>query len=125
MGTANTYAITFPFTAGEDLHKVPQEGIAIALDDGKTANNSLEATGILLSKPKSGENGSMLMLGIGKGRAGAAITKGTRVRVTTSGYFVTAASGYYHSGRAMEAITSGSLGPIYFHGIADYQVSSK
>lgn len=123
MGTANTYAITYPFTAGEDLHKAPQEGIAIALDDGKTAENSLEATGILSSKPKSGENGSMIILGIGKGRAGVGLSAGDRVRVTGSGYFVAAASGYYTSGRAMEAITSGSLGPVYFHGVA-YRVGS-
>lgn len=116
MATANTYAITYPFTAGEDLHLAAQEGIAIALDDGKTANNSMEAAGILMSKPKSGEHGSMIILGVGKGRAGVALTKGLRLRVTTSGYFIAAASGSHHVGRAMEAVTSGSLGPIYFHG---------
>jgi len=124
MGTANTYAITYAFTAGENLNTSGHEGVAIALNDGKVANQGYEATGVLASKPKSGENGSMIILGVAKARAGVALALGQRVRVTTSGYFVVAASGYGDSGRAMEAITSGSLGPIFFHGVADYLPTS-
>ena len=123
MGTAN-WNIKYPFTAGENLNTDGHEGVAIALDDGKVANNGLEATGILSDKPKSGEHGSMIILGVGKGRAGAAVSAGARVRVTTSGYFVTGNSGYYDCGRAMEAITSGSVGPIYFWAAPHYRVSS-
>ena len=118
------WSIKAAFTAGEALNTSGHEGVAIALDDGKVANNAKEATGILYDKPASGQNGSMVILGVGKGRAGGALAKGQRVTVSTSGYFTAAASGDYHAGRAWEAITSGSLGPILFHGAAHYQVSS-
>ena len=120
----SNWNVKYPFVAGENLNTTGHEGIAIALDDGKVANDGLEATGILSDKPKSGEHGSMVILGVGKGRAGAAITAGQRVRVTTSGYFLVGNSGYYDCGRAMEAITSGSLGPIYFWQAPQYRVSS-
>jgi hypothetical protein len=66
----------------------------------------------------------LIFIGIGKARAGAALTAGQRVTVATSGYFTAATSGDWICGRAFEAITSGSLGPIFFIGQGDYQVSS-
>ena len=116
MGTSN-WNIAIPFTAGEDLNTDGHEGVAIALDDGKVANSPQEAVGILYDKPANGQHGSMIMLGIGKGRAGGGtLAKGARLSVTTSGYFITATSGNNDCARAMESITSGSLGPILFHG---------
>jgi hypothetical protein len=123
MAVSN-WNIKHVFSAGEALNTDGHEGVAIALDDGKVANNGLEATGILFDKPASGQNGSMIILGIGKGRAGGALTAGARVTVSTSGYFTAATSGDYLCGRAMEAVTSGSLGPIFFGGFNVYQVSS-
>jgi hypothetical protein len=124
MGTSNVnWKATF--TAGEALNTVGHEGVAIALADGKVANLGDEATGILYDKPANGQHGSMIILGIGKGRAGTGLTKGNRLTVTLSGYFTEAASDSYHVGRAWESITSGSLGPIMFHGTGFYQVSSK
>jgi hypothetical protein len=124
MGVSN-WNVKAVFTATEDLNTEGHEGVAVALVDGKVANDGQEATGILYDKPQNGQNGSMIILGIGKGRAGGALTAGQRVTVSTSGYFTAAASGDYHCGRAFEAITSGSLGPIFIHGAGYYQVSSK
>jgi len=67
----------------------------------------------------------MIIIGIGKGRDGGALTDGGNVTVSTSGYFTAAASGDYLCGIAMEAVTSGSLGPIFMRGNNTYQVSSK
>jgi hypothetical protein len=111
MGTEN-WNQKFTFLAGEDLHTAGHVGVAIALDDGKVANNGLEAAGILATKPKSGEYGAIVMIGIGKGRAGGALVAGGNVTVATSGYFNAAGSGDNIVGIAMEAVTSGSLGPI-------------
>lgn len=98
---------------------------AIALDDGKKAANGKEAGGIILNKPKANEHAELGVIGEFKFRAGEAITAGTRVRVTTNGWFVGADSGYYNVGRALVAVTSGSIG----RGLFDfsnpvYQVSS-
>lgn len=123
MGTSN-FQSRYPFTAGEALNTAGHVGVAIAIDDGKVANSGLEATGVLYDKPASGQHGSMIIHGVAKARAGLAITAGKRVRVTTSGYFVVAASGQAVVGRALEAITSGSLGPIFFHGAAGYDPTS-
>lgn len=123
MGTSQ-WNVKVPFTAGEDLNTDGHEGIAVALADGKVANNGKEATGILYDKPASGQNGSMIIVGIGKGRAGGALSKAANVTVSTSGYFTTCASGDYAAGIAMEAVTSGSLGPIGLRLNNPYQVSS-
>ena len=122
MGTSG-WNVKYSFVAAEDLHKAPQEGIAIALNDRKTANDGGEACGVLESKPKSGEHGSIALFGITKARAGMALTAGLKLTVSTSGYFTQAYSATYHCGRALEAITSGSLGPIFFHGAGYYQTS--
>ena len=124
MGTAN-WNIKATFTAAEALNTVGHEGVAIALNDNLVANLGNEATGILYDKPASGQNGSIIILGIGKGRAGGALTAGANVTVSTSGYITAAASGDYLFGVAMEAVSSGSLGPILVRGSNPYQVSSK
>ncbi len=123
MGTAN-WNIKYPFTAGEALNTEGHEGVAISLDDGKVANNGLEATGILYDKPASGQVGSMIIVGVGKGRAGGALTAGSAVTVSTSGYFTAGASGDNIVGIAMEAVTSGSLGPIFLRGANHNAVNS-
>jgi hypothetical protein len=124
MGTSNIN-FKYPFTAAEDLNTEGHEGVAIALADRKVANLGDEATGILFDKPASGENGSMIIMGVGKARAGGTLVAGADVTVSTSGYFTAAASGDYLVGIAMEAVTSGSLGPVLIRGSNPYQVSSK
>jgi hypothetical protein len=124
MGTSNVNW-KYSFTAAEDLSTAGHEGVAIALADNKVANSGEEADGILVSKPQSGENGTIVIQGIAKGRAGEALTAGMRLTVDTSGYLDAATSGDYHSAKALATITSGSLGPVYFHGANFYMVSSK
>lgn len=124
MGVSNIY-VPLAFTAGEALNTAGHEGVAIAIADGKVANDGKEATGVLLTKPASGEHATMAVSGIVKVRAGLGISKGDRIGVVTSGYFTAAASGDYCNGQALEAITSGSLGKalVQFPGYT-YQVSS-
>lgn len=83
---------------------------AVSLDDGKVANNGSEAIGILINKPKINEHASLACRGIIKFRAGGAVAIGKRMTVATSGYFTTAGSGDFLVGRALQAVTSGSIG---------------
>lgn len=123
MGTEN-WNIKYPFAATEDLNTAGHQGVAIALSDGKVANNGHEFTGILHDKPQNGQTGSMIILGIGKGRAGEALTAGGKVTVAESGYLTAGASGDNIIGIAMEAVTSGSLGPVFVTGANHYATNS-
>ena len=115
----------FNFAAGEALNTVGHEGVAIALADGKVANNGQEARGILMSKPANGQQGQIGINGIMKFRAGGAVAVGATLTVTTSGYFTVSASGDYLVGHCGEtAATSGSLATGIFHFASNYQMSS-
>ena len=111
-----TLYFPFTFVAGEDLNNDASTGLAIAIDDGKRANDGKEASGILLphSRPKSGEHGAIGCTGILKYRAGGTVAAGNLLTVSTSGYFTVAASGYYIVGRGMEAVASGGIGTGLF-----------
>lgn len=104
--------------AGEDMNTEMFQYHAIALDDGKVAANGLEAIGILKGKPKSGDHAQVAYKGRIKYRAGGAITIGTRVKVASSGWIVSAGaaagSGFYSVGRALSTVTSGSIGDGLF-----------
>lgn len=82
---------------------------AIAFNDGKLANNGEEASGILLNKPASSEFATLAVSGESKYAAGAAITKGAKLTVTTSGWFTTADSDDAIVGEAKYTTTSGSI----------------
>ena len=56
----------FTFVAGDDMNGAGYQYHAVALDDGKVSANPTESIGILISKPKSGEHGSMVISGISK-----------------------------------------------------------
>ena len=99
---------TFTMQAKENLNSHQYQ--AIAFDDGKIANDSKEAVGVILNKPKDDHFVTCGYFGDMKFRAGAAISAGTRLRITTSGYFLTGNSGYYDCGRCLGAVTSGSIG---------------
>ena len=117
--------IPFGFTAGEALNTPGHEGVAIALDDGKVANNGQEAAGILKGKPASGQRGSMGLSGVMKFRAGGAVSAWNTLTVATSGYFTVSASGDYLVGHCGDtAVTSGSLGTGIFTFAGNYQMSS-
>lgn len=112
-----TLYFPWTFVAGEDLNNDASAGLAIAIDDGKRANNGQEASGILLphSRPKSGEHGAMGTQGVMKFRAGGTVAAGNQLTVSTSGYFTVAASGYYIVGRGLEAVASGGIGQGLFN----------
>lgn len=124
MAVDNKWILTKTFKAAEDLNSAGHEGIIVTIADNKVANNGQEATGVLVSKPKNGEHGTIVMMGLVKARAGGAIANNGVFSTTTSGYLKASASGDYINGRAMEAITSGSLGLVFWHGTNQYQVSS-
>jgi len=122
MATQNQF-LTTTIKADEDLNS--HQYFAVALDDGKIANDGLEASGILINKPKDNHFATLGYCGEMKFRAGVGLSAGDRLRVTTSGYFVSAASGYYFMGRVKAAVTSGSIGTGLFNFTAPvYQVSS-
>lgn len=113
MATENKY-FTTTIQAGEDLYASGYRYHAIALDDGKLANNAEEASGILINKPKSGE---FLTLGYGGEMtfaAGGAISAGAKITVTTSGWFTSAGSTSLVVGECKVTVTSGSLGTGIF-----------
>jgi len=121
--TVENVLLTCKFQAGEDLNTHQYQ--AIALNDGKVANSGDEAVGILLTKPKSAEHGTVGISGLLKYRAGAAVAVDAKLTATTSGYIITCGSGYYFFGRALEAVTSGSVGLGQFDFSAPcYRVSS-
>jgi len=89
---------------------------AIALEDGKRANGGHEASGIALGSVSSGGHMETGLFGIMKYKAGGAThTKGVRLTVTTSGWFVAATSGSYMVGTALTTTTSGSIGTGLFN----------
>lgn len=96
-------------TAGADLNTGDGTGAqykAVVIGGTIAANNS--AIGLLYGKPKSGEDAQVLYEGHGKGVAGAAIAAGARMKVTTSGYLITVASGDGACGKALTAAASGA-----------------
>jgi len=88
---------------------------AIANNDGKIANTGAEATGILCFGGLSGKSVTITTFGFEKFTAGEAITKGDKLTVTTSGYFVVADRGTSEVGQAMYSCASGSVNEGFFN----------
>ena len=106
--------LTHTQAAGVDLSG--SQYFAVSLDDGGISVNGAEAGGILLNKPKTGEAARIGVLGFMKFRAGGGtIAKDAWLTVTTSGYCVTAGSGYHLVGKCRAAVTSGSIGTGVFN----------
>lgn len=112
MATENKFSVT-TIKAGADYRAV---GLyhAFAVVDGQLAANAEEASGILLSKPNTNEFATVGYHGELKFAAGAAIAKGGKITVTTSGYFIAADSHDTVIGEAKLAVTSGSIGTGFF-----------
>jgi len=87
---------------------------AIAFNDGLLANTAEEASGILQNVPASGEFATLAVSGESKYAAGAAVTKGDKLTVTTSGWFTGADSDDAIVGEAKYTVTSGSIGTGLF-----------
>ena len=112
MATENIHdQLTFP--AGADLSAYQYH--AIALDDNTLADTGEEAAGILQNKPASGAHGTLGMTGIMKFAAGAGLSRGAKLTVTTDGWFTTGDSGYYIVGEVLNTVTSGSIGTGIFN----------
>lgn len=97
-------------TAGADLNTGGGTGAqfkAVAVG-GTIAASNTTAIGLLLNKPKSGEDAAVGYSGHMKGVAGAAITAGARLIVTTSGYLITAIGAVVPCGRALATCASGA-----------------
>lgn len=112
MGYENKYRVT-TVQALEDLNSHQYQ--AVALDDGKVANNGYEASGILINKPENGEHAEIAYDGEIKFRAGGAVNIHKPLTVSTSGYLTGAGSGDFVVGRAKATITSGSIGTGLFN----------
>lgn len=99
--------------AGADLRTMQYKAIAIG---GTIAAANDAAVGLLQNKPNTGEGAALAYAGHMKGVAGAALTAGNRVKVTTSGYLAVVASGDGACGKVITTCTSGSTVEI----IADF-----
>lgn len=96
-------------TAGADLNTGGGTGAQYkAITVGGTIAVAATAIGLLQNKPKSGEDASVAYEGHMKGIAGAAITAGARLMVTTSGYVITAVGTVVPCGRALATAASGA-----------------
>lgn len=94
-------------TAGADLSAMQYKVIGVA---GTIAATVGPAIGVLLNKPKSGEFARVAYSGHMKAIAGAAITAGDPIVVTTSGFIITnATSTSGIVGKCLTTCTSGSL----------------
>ncbi len=102
------------YKAGEDQTACQYH--AVAFNDNLLANSGKEASGIIMGKPASGDHAQAGIAGQLKYAAGAAVSAGVRLTVTTSGWFITAAdSGAYVVGmNGPDAVTSGSIGTGIF-----------
>lgn len=99
--------------AKEDLSGVQFH--AVAVNDGKLANNGGEALGILQEKPGNNEHATVAYIGEMRYRAAAAITAGQELTVTTSGWITAADSNDVVVGmNGEDSVTSGSIGRGYF-----------
>ena len=113
MATQN-FGFTYTDQAKTDLSAYQYH--AIALNDGELAANGYEACGIILNKPKNNEHVEIGAIGIFKYRAGLAVSsEGAHLQVAANGWFTPAASGYYVVGKALETVTSGSIGRGLFN----------
>lgn len=121
--------ITWALAAGGDLDDLTAGTgdlfKGVAADDGLVAVNGAECSGILIEGAKSGENISIAVSGLSKFVAGATVVAGARLTCKAAGYFITATSGSYVNGRALSAVTSGSVGIGHFDfAVPRYAVSS-
>ena len=107
MTTDSDFEMT-TVSAGADLTGADKLFKAVAVG-GTIAATNAAALGLLRSKGKSGESVSVAYAGEMKAYAGAAITAGDRVSITTSGFTIVAVDSRSTVGRALETAASGDL----------------
>lgn len=104
-GRQNAWSIV----ATEDLSVATARFHAVSFA-GLVVASSSRAAGILVTSAKSGERISAIYEGVCKVAAGGAVsTLGYPLKITTSGWFVVAASGDAMFGRATATCASGDL----------------
>jgi len=108
-----SYQDRVPVVASADLSS--SQFLAVGVD-GAIAGTVLAAIGSLQDTPAAGEDGSAAYQGRSKLKAGGAITAGALVGVNSTGYFVAISSGGINCGKALEAVSSGSV----FEGIVNF-----
>lgn len=98
---------TIQVTAGADLSGAASLYKAIAVGGTIAAANNA-TIGLLQNKPKSGEDATLGYKGHMKGVAGAAITAGLNLKVTTSGFLIVVVSADGSCGKALSTAASGA-----------------
>jgi len=110
MSGASGNTMSRQLVAGADLNTGGGTGAqfkAIAVGGTIAGTNAL-TIGLLQNKPKSGEDATVGFFGHMKGVAGAAITAGNLVKVTTSGYLIAVTSVDVPCGVALATCASGA-----------------
>lgn len=103
--------------AGADLSALQYRAVQI---DGTLATTNKNAAGILQNKPQTGEHATIGYDGHLKGIAGAALTGGTDVKVSSGGFLTAVASGDSSRGKVVTAASSGSVVEILGSFISGY-----
>lgn len=106
------YGETIGLRAGQDLRSHQYKAVGVA---GTVAAANSAAIGIQLTKPNTDEDLSVQVFGRCKFRAGAAVSANAPIMVTTSGWLITCTSGSMAVGKAISAVTSGSIGDGVFN----------
>lgn len=114
MTTENRYW-SIAVAAGADLTPAASLHKAVAIG-GTIASTNQNAVGLLKSKGKTGEGVRLGYFGEMKAYAGASITIGDRLMITTSGFVILGTSGTLPIGKALETANSGDL----FRGIFNF-----
>ena len=112
--------VTWTIAAGEDLDDLePGTGHllrAVALDDGKIAEDGREAGGILLYGGRKDEHLTLGYAGILRFTAGEDIAKGEHLTVRQGGYFHSVKPGEWIVGRCLDApVNQGHVGTGAFN----------
>ena len=100
--------------AGADLSGSASQYKAVSVS-GVIAANNTASLGILQNKPRSGEDATVGIAGRSRYVAGAAVTLGDRLMVTTSGFIIEANTVSFGIGTALGAVSSGGIGAGYFN----------
>jgi len=106
-----SYSNPIAVDAGADLSAAQYHAIAVG---GTIAATNTATMGLLLNKPENAEDASLGYSGRLRFRAGAAVTAGNGVRVTTSGWLIAATSGYPMCGKSIDTVSSGGIGEGIF-----------
>lgn len=107
-----SYLNSVPRNAGQDLTADQYHAVGVG---GTIVATATLALGILQNKPRNGEDATVGVSGRSRYRAGAAVSVGDRLTVTTSGWFTACGSNELGIGTALGAVGSGGIGEGTFN----------